>query len=345
MDVITEIADFLKKIIPAAQKSGMNMQQILKWVCVIADVLSKDVCPTIQEPPKSRFGKGWVRQKPDHRDLMLSRPIIAAKDLPEEVDPRVSSPETMPSIYDQGQIGSCGPNVGAAFTENLCLKQKYPWKFTPSRLFLYYNIRLTMGTVLMDSGVTIRDIFKSLNATGICPEVEGDGTHPKWLWPYSDGPVKFRLQPKHECYEDAKLHGALQYEAVPQTIDAMKTVLADGFWVAIGIDVYESFEGDAAVKSGVIPMPNTATEQLLGGHALAVVGYLPTAKVVEYLLGRYLPVLENMDKDGYFIVRNSWGTSYGDQGYCYIPFAYLVDTSLSSDFWTCKLIGNIAKAA
>jgi len=42
------------------------------------------------------------------------------------------------------------------------------------------------------------------------------------------------------------------------------------------------------------------------------------------------------DSRQWFIVRNSWGTSWGDAGYCYMPYNYICDTSLANDFWTIK---------
>jgi C1A family cysteine protease len=59
-------------------------------------------------------------------------------------------------------------------------------------------------------------------------------------------------------------------------------------------------------------------EHVLGGHAVTAVGF--------------------DDSKNLFTVRNSWGTSEGDQGYFYMPYTYLLDSSLSSDFWTIRVI-------
>jgi len=62
------------------------------------------------------------------------------------------------------------------------------------------------------------------------------------------------------------------------------------------------------------------TEQLLGGHAVMCVGY------------------KTIKKKLYFIVRNSWGSSWGDRGYFYMPAAYISDSNLCDDFWTISLV-------
>ena len=60
------------------------------------------------------------------------------------------------------------------------------------------------------------------------------------------------------------------------------------------------------------------TEQLVGGHAVMAVGY--------------------DDSQGRFIVRNSWGDGWGMGGYFTFPYAYMTQRSLSSDFWTIRLV-------
>jgi C1A family cysteine protease len=66
-------------------------------------------------------------------------------------------------------------------------------------------------------------------------------------------------------------------------------------------------------------MPATG-EKVVGGHAVMAVGY--------------------DDAHHRFLVRNSWGTGWGQEGYFTIPYAYLTNSNLSDDFWTIRLVAH-----
>jgi len=99
----------------------------------------------------------------------------------------------------------------------------------------------------------------------------------------------------------------------------MKGCLASGYPFVFGFTVYDSFESQQVAQTGVVPMPGS-TEQVLGGHCVVAVGY--------------------DDSQQRFIVRNSWGADWGIQGYCTMPYAYLTDPNLASDFWTIRLVAD-----
>ncbi len=244
---------------------------------------------------------GWIHDLPDHRDHMYSAPQVAI--LPSTVDLRPSCPP----VYDQLSLGSCTSNAIAGAIEYDQIKQgKTP--FVPSRLFIYYNERAMEGTINSDSGAMIRDGVKSVNKLGVCPESE---------WPYD--PPKFTVKPTAKCYQDALLCKAFSYQRVARVLNQMKGCLASGYPFVFGIAVYESFESDIVAKTGIVPMPSV-DEQMLGGHALLAVGYDDTHQR--------------------FIVRNSWSESWGDKGYCYISYNYLMNKGLASDFWTIRVVGQ-----
>jgi len=205
-----------------------------------------------------------------------------------------------PPIYDQGQLGSCTANAlcGAVQYEKMSLQG--------SRLFVYYNERMLENTIPYDAGAYLSDGVKTLQKYGVCPESE---------WPYDI--TKFAVKPPQKCYTDALLNTATKVANIQNTLSAMKNSLINGFPFVVGIAVYTSFESQAVANTGIVPMPKPR-ERLLGGHAVMCVGY--------------------DDSKQLWIMRNSWGTNWGDKGYFYLPYAYLTNSSYSSDLWNIQII-------
>ncbi len=245
--------------------------------------------------PTARYG--WIPDLPDHRDHMYGAPLPVLAALPPSVDLRANCPE---EIYDQGHLGSCTANaIGAAFEFDLA-KQGLR-DFMPSRLFIYFNERRIEGTINCDSGAMIRDGIKTVSKQGVCTEK---------TWPYDI--TKFTDKPTQACYTEAAGNRAQSYQRVPQVLNQMRGCLAHGFPFVFGFQVFESFESDAVAKTGEVPLPGTG-EQPLGGHAVLAVGY--------------------NDATARFLVRNSWGADWGQGGYFTMPYTYLTERNLASDFW------------
>lgn len=240
---------------------------------------------------------GWIPDLPDHRDYTFR--ALAPKTLPDGVDlrPYMSFP-----VFDQGALGSCTANAIAAAFQYDQIKQggESGMIFTPSRLFIYYNERAIEGTIRSDAGAMIRDGIKSLVKQGACPETR---------WPYN--PMKYAVKPPIVCYRDALQNQLLTYVRV-KTIPEMRNALSDGFPIVGGFTVYESFESETVSATGLVPLPE-ADEQLLGGHAILIVGYDHPKQL--------------------FIVRNSWGDTWGDGGYCYMPYS-----TPFSDMWVMSSV-------
>ncbi len=244
---------------------------------------------------------GWIPDLPDKRDKLFRAPRKAGP-LPKSVDLR----SDCPSVYDQGELGSCTANAIAAAVEFDQRKQNLAQPFTPSRLFIYYNERALEGTIAADSGAMLRDGIKAVADDGACPET---------MWPYIEG--DFADMPPAPCFKVAKLHPAVSYSRLPQDLGTMKACLAAGYPFVLGFTVYESFESDQVAHTGVVAMPGNS-ETSMGGHAVMAVGY--------------------DDAAGRFLVRNSWGAGWGMGGYFTIPYGYLTDENLADDFWTIRLV-------
>jgi C1A family cysteine protease len=263
--------------------------------------------------PRKIARYGWKPDLPDQRDYGYAVPAGVLRNIPDRIDLRPQCP----AVYHQGDIGSCTANAIAAALEFDMMKQRLP-SFTPSRLFIYYNERSIEGTVGADSGAYIRDGIKSVASEGDCPESEWtyDGTAALEGGIFAPG-AKAAIRPSPECYADAVRHTAINYQSIDQNLADMRGCLASGFPFVFGFTVYPSFESEAVAHTGTVPMP-AADEKTIGGHAVLAVGY--------------------DDTKGMFIVRNSWGAGWGIGGYCYMPYAYLLDDNLADDFWTIRVV-------
>jgi C1A family cysteine protease len=209
-------------------------------------------------------------------------------------------------VWQQQNLGSCTAQVSAALAKFLQQKENDPAIFTPSRLALYYWNRSWEGNEGWDSGASIRDALKTLYTYG-APKED--------LWPYDVN--NFATKPSQEVYDHAKPHCVALYASLPQDLNSLRACLAEGFPFLFGFSVYSSFESEEVSRNGICPMPSF-TDRLLGGHAVCAVGFNMETKL--------------------FKIRNSWGTEWGQNGYFYMPFDFVLSPMLAADFWTAKTI-------
>ena len=134
------------------------------------------------------------------------------------------------------------------------------------------------------------------------------------LWPPGAKPAQ---KPSPQCYADALKNKAVSYERVTRDLAQFKGCLAAGYPFVLGFTVYSAFESAQVAKTGTLNLP-TSAEQVEGGHAVLAIGYDDAAQR--------------------FIIRNSWGASWGMKGCFTMPYAYLLSEKLSSDFWTIRLV-------
>ena len=192
-------------------------------------------------------------------------------------------------VEDQGTLGSCEGNAITNAYE-LQVKRLYPEKFVElSRLFVYYNSRLLDNSVMEDAGAYLRDGMKAIQKFGICSEK---------LWPYDI--KKFTVKPTEECYKDAESRTITSYQSL-DTLDEVLHAINDNKPVVIGVTVYDSFNL-VSKENPVIRNPIENEKDSGGGHAMTIVGYdIPKKQ---------------------FLIKNSFGTDWGDNGYGWLPFDY-----------------------
>ena len=236
---------------------------------------------------------GFIKDKWDERDIVYK--VRAPGRAPASTNRKNIS--EFPFRYDQGNLGSCvGNGVSEAFRRVLQVN-KMP-DFDPSRLFTYWISRIDKAN---DTGASIRDAFKAINIYGICSERS---------WPYVTD--RFADLPPDNAFKEALDHQAIKYERIyPVTRDAIMDAVSNGFPVVYGKELYESFMTDKVAKLGLVSVPKTCREQPVGGHCMVIFDY---------------------DEDG-TIELNSWGESWGFGGACHVPWEYVLNSKLTSDFW------------
>lgn len=243
---------------------------------------------------------GWKPDKPDHRDHAYKVERLAPVQ-----SIYLSDKYNLATPYDQGDLGSCTANA-LAFAAHFDLLNKHVQNrtvapFIPSRLFIYYYERSLEGSIPFDAGAEIRDGIKVLATYGIPSED---------VWTYDI--TQFAVEPPATAAFWAKRLTGLTYQSIDNTNKQLLiTALTQGLPIVFGMTVYQSFMTDQVAATGVVPYPGN--EPVAGGHAMAIVGYHA--------------------QDDSFIVRNSWGTRWGQGGYCRIPAAYLTNPNLATDFW------------
>lgn len=255
----------------------------------------------MSESEKSNARLGWVKGRPDRRDMFYSAARSTLTAIPARIDLEESG--LLPPVYDQGMLGSCTANAYATMYRYVRLKLGIE-DTDLSRLFLYYESRKVLGTLDSDSGAIIRDVLKVGAQVGVSREKH---------WPYEIS--KFRDTPIKKAYKNALKHQGLIYLRVIQSISQIKSCLAEGFPFEFGFTVYESF--DSIGSDGIMPFPKD-NEKDIGGHAVVGIGY--------------------DDATGRVKCRNSWDKSWGKDGNFFMPYSIIVDPNMSDDFWTLRQV-------
>ena len=271
-----------------------------------------------------KHGMGWIPDYPDFRDYTEKteevKSIIAAsgvskvKSLPASVDLR----EWCSPIEDQGQIGSCTAHAGAGIIEYY-ERKSFGRHIDASRLFLY---KVTRNLMKMkgDTGAYLRTTMGAMVLFGVPPED---------YWPYTDDEKGFDQEPPAFCYAFAQNYQALKYfrhdpsgTRGEEILKKVKTYLSKGHPAMFGFTVYNSIE--QANHTGRIPFPSPK-ERIEGGHAVAVVGYDDKIKIKN----KY----GKIETIGALLIRNSWGKGWGEEGYGWLPYEFIL-RGLAEDFWS-----------
>lgn len=270
---------------------------------------------------EGRRGLGWLPDYPDLRDYtshseavasLLEKtavPKLGAERTPAKIDLR----EWCSPVEDQGQIGSCTAQAGVGMLEYF--ERKLHGKhLDASRRFLY-KVTRSLARLEGDSGAFLRSTIGAMTLFGVPPE---------GYWPYSE--AEFDEEPPAFCYAFAQNYQAVKYYRLdppgterPELLPSIKSHLASQLPAMFGFTVYGSIA--EAGKDGRIPFPARG-DKVEGGHAVMAVGYDDTVKIPN----------RDGETQGAILIRNSWGDGWGEQGYGWLPYEYVLQ-GLADDWW------------
>lgn len=273
----------------------------------------------------SRKGLGWFPDYPDYRDYtmehekikLMSKNTGTSEPLKSGLPSSVDLKKWCSPVEDQGQIGSCTANATAGIVEYY-ERRAFGNHIDASRLFLYKASRNLMHQK-GDTGAFLRVAMEALVLFGVPPEE---------YWPYTDKKPDFDKEPTPFCYAFGQNYQAINYVRLdPQgtskddLLNRIKTNLAAGLPSMFGFTVYNSIW---QAHEGKIPFPSKG-EKVDGGHAIVAVGYDDSMKIKNPIDGQ--------ETTGAFMIRNSWGKSWGQDGYGWLPYKYALQ-ELAVDWWT-----------
>jgi len=277
-------------------------------------------------------GLGWIPDHPDFRDYTEATPdvrgVLAPTGLGASGPGRGRRPQALPAavdlrawaspVEDQGGLGSCTAQAGAGVIEYY-ERKAFGRHIDCSRLFLYKATRNLMKAK-GDSGAYLRTTMGAMVLFGVPPEK---------YWPYAETEEACDREPPAFCYAFAQSYRTLLYyrhdpAGVPRAsvLDRLKTHLAAGHPVMFGFTVYSSI--DQAETTGRIPEP-VGRERIEGGHAVVAMGYDDAMAIANSSGGEA--------SRGALLIRNSWGKGWGEAGYGWLPYGYVL-RGLAEDFWS-----------
>ena len=294
---ILELKDVTSKLINAQSQAKFLQKQLSDLEVSIEDANKVEDCYV--EDENFIFHGQHFRLLPYVEQEPLAETYVAHEDLPASADLK----QFFNHIKNQGSQGSCLAHAVTSIFEYM-MKRSAQKEIDLSEAFLYYNARMLDETgdvsINVDLGSLYKPALDSLAKYGIALE---------HLCPYNEN--IYSQKPSDEAYADAATRKLLKAKNVNRRVTDIKSAIADGYPVAGNFSLLASF---FKATDGYVPMPTNEeietdeADNKHSHHAMVIVGY--------------------SDSLQHFVVRNSWGKEWGEDGYCYLPYEYVENEKL-----------------
>lgn len=248
----------------------------------------------------TQHATGLIWDDYDSLDKVVDNAPVDSASLPSSVD----LTSEFPTPDDQGNQGSCVAwAVGYALKSSQEITKRGWSKSSDAHLFspAYIYNQINSG---IDAGSTISDAMDLVVEQGVCS-----------LNYFSYNASNYTAQPTSIQRAAASLYKAQSWNKI-KGINNIKQRLSQGDGVVIGVQVYNDF--DAISSSNQVY--DTISGSSRGGHAICLIGY--------------------NDSKGAFKFINSWGTSWGINGYGWISYELVNNETVNHHGAACGYVLN-----
>lgn len=236
----------------------------------------------------------------DPRDYKYATLLAAASSI--ETPPFVDSRPNLPPVFDQGKFGTCTAASTASGPKALQEISQGDYPSVGLSVAYLYAMSKQLDGIPNQAGTYLRVTFKVLQQYGICPEE---------LYPYSTLTSDINIpMPSTTLLKAAQAYRIDTYAQIASPTDKdlhariglIRQAIAREGAIEAALLVTESFM-DVKAPDYRIPYPEG---HLLGGHAVCLCGY--------------------DDSKQAFLLRNTWGTKWANQGYAWMPYDWVTKT-------------------
>lgn len=301
-----ESPENLKAINPIAEIKRLK-QEIINNTSYIRDKRDELVCLEKSEQQRKDVEEikiKWDKPQDLFKDIEYKQQPLDDKYIPSS-DVKVKKAVDLRKFFtpakNQKNLGACTSFAAAAMYEALMNQSGVEGSNEMSPAYLYYYSNILKGRP--EGGSNFFEQFEVLGKQGVCHQN---------LYGYN--PKSPEIKPSDEADEDAKKHrlisakqivlehGYDKLDNIKKNHKSLTSALSEGYPIGISLKIFDNLGRNGAFILHPADAPNAKED---GWHAMVIVGY--------------------SEENNFYIVRNSWGSNFGEKGYCYIPTAYIDD--------------------